>query len=163
MRKSSTLHGLIALSMLAATGVVTAADNSAPSASAPGKHAPFKRFDPVKHTQKRLEGLEARLNLKDDQKAAWKTYADAALARAQERSAKMKDFHERRGEVRKDLDTASKLDRAAEMMRARADKLQKVAQDTRQFQQVLTPEQQAIFDLYWQPQKHGGRGGHRPA
>jgi Spy/CpxP family protein refolding chaperone len=163
MNKRSTLHGLIALSMLAAAGATQAADTPAPAAAAPGKHAPFKRFDPVQHTQKRLDGLQAKLNLKEDQKSAWQAYSDAALARARERSAKLQDFHERRGEARKDLDTAARLDKAAEMMRARADTLQKVAQDTRTFQQALTPEQQTIFDLYWKAQQRGMRGGHRPA
>jgi hypothetical protein len=49
------------------------------------------------------------------------------------------------------------------MMQARADALKKVAQDTRAFQQVLSPEQQTIFDLYWKSQRQGMRGGHRPA
>ena len=168
MNRNATRTGLLALSMLAMTGLASAADNPAPGGAAPdagrpGKHAPFKRFDPVKHTQHRLSGLEAKLNLKEEQKSAWKTYSDAALARAQERTAKMQAMHERRGENRKDLDTATKLDKASEMMRARADQLQKVAQDTRAFQQVLTPEQQTIFDLYWKSQGRGQRGGHRPA
>jgi Spy/CpxP family protein refolding chaperone len=167
-KRSSALHGLVALSLLATAGVTLAAENPAPGASAPGMHAPSKRFDPVQHTQKRLDGLEAKLNLKEDQKAAWKTYSHAALDRAQERSAKMQALHERRdtvgnGDAGTDLDTASKLDKAAAMMRDRADELQKVAQDTRAFQQVLSPEQQAIFDLYWKSQQRAGRGGHRPA
>jgi hypothetical protein len=163
MKKSSALHGLIALSMLAAAGAAQAGDSPAPAASGPGKHAHFKRFDPVKHTQKRLDGLEAKLNLKDDQKDAWKAYADAALARARERAANLQAMRGHRGEDRKAPDTASRLDMAAGLMRARADGLQKVAQDTRAFQQVLSPEQQTIFDLYWKSQRHGMRGGHRPA
>jgi hypothetical protein len=163
MKKSSPLHGLVALSMLAVAGVAQAADNPAPAASVPGKHAHSNRFDPAEHARKRLDGLEARLNLRDDQKAAWKSYAEAALARAHERAAKMQAFREHRDGDRKVLDTASRLDKAADMMRARADELAKVAQDTRAFQQVLSPEQQAVFDLYWKPQRHGMRGGHRPA
>lgn len=157
MRKSSTLRSIVALSLLATAGLVTAADSAPDNQPAAGKHAPYKRFDPVQHTQRKLDGLETRLNLKDSQKSAWQAYADAAIARARERTAKMQEFHARRGEPRKDLDTASKLDKTAEIMRARADQLQKVAQDTRSFQQVLTPEQQTIFDLYWKSQKRGHR------
>lgn len=164
MKKTSTLHSFVALSLLAATGLVTAADNAPDNQTAPGKHASYKRFDPVQHTQRKLDGLEARLNLKDSQKSAWQVYADAAIARARERTAKMQELHARRGEPRKDLDTASKLDKTAEIMRTRADQLQKVAQDTRSFQQVLAPEQQTIFDLYWKSQQHPGKvDGHRPA
>jgi hypothetical protein len=32
-----------------------------------------------------------------------------------------------------------------------------MAQDTRTFQQVLTPEQQTIFDKYWKSQFHRGK------
>ena len=38
---------------------------------------------------------------------------------------------------------------------------QKVAQDTRGFEGVLSPEQKTIFDLYWKTQFHQ-RMGHRP-
>jgi hypothetical protein len=163
MKTSFALHGLIALSLLAAGGIAQAADNPAPAVAAPARHAQFKRFDPVKHARKRLDGLEAKLNLKDEQRAAWKTYADAALARARERAARMQGFHGRQGGDGRNLDTASKLDKAADRMRARADDLKKVAQDTRAFQEVLGAEQQSIFDLYWAPRGHGMRGGHHPA
>lgn len=164
MKRNSTLCSIVALSLLAATGLVTAADNAPDGKPAPGKHAPFKRFDPVQHTQRKLDNLEARLSLKDSQKSAWQAYADAAVARAKERTGKMQALQAKRGEPRQALDTAAKLDKAAERMRARADQLQKVAQDTRSFQQALTPEQQTIFDLYWKSQKRSGRmGGHRPA
>jgi hypothetical protein len=164
MKRTFNLRSIVALSLLAATGLVTAADNAPNSMPETGKHAAYKRFDPVQHTQRKLDNLEAKLSLKDDQKSAWQVYADAALSRAKDRTARMQEFHGKRGEPRKDLDTATKLDKAAEMMQARAEQLQKVAQDTRSFQQVLTPEQQAIFDLYWKSQQRRGKmGGHRPA
>jgi len=164
MKKLSSLRSAVAFGLLAASGLVTAADN-APADKAPvAKQAPYHRFDPVKHTQHRLDQLQGKLGIKESQKTAWQAYSDAALARAKERSARMQDFHAKRGAPKQDLDTASKLDKAAERMRARADDLQKVAQDTRSLQQALTPEQQTIFDLYWQSQKRPGRmGGHRPA
>jgi Spy/CpxP family protein refolding chaperone len=164
MKRTLTVRNIVALSLLAATGLVTAAENAPDNQPATGKHAPYKRFDPVQHTQHRLDKLEAKLNLKDNQKSAWQVYADAALARARERTGKMQELHSRRGEPPKELDTAAKLDKAAEFMRSRADELQKVAQDTRSFQQVLTPEQQTIFDRYWKSQQRRGKmGGHRPA
>lgn len=164
MNKLSTLRGALAVSLLAATGLVAAAD-SAPAANSPaGKHAPHHRFDPVKHAQHKLDRLEEKLSLKDAQKTAWQTYADAVLARAKERSARMQEFHARRGAQRQDMDTAARLDKAAERMRARAEELQKMAQETRALQESLSPEQKAILDLYW---KSGNRrermGGHRPA
>ena len=48
----------------------------------------------------------------------------------------------------------------SQAMRDRADKLQKVAQDTRAFEGVLSPEQKTIFDLYWKAQFHQRMGHH---
>lgn len=168
MRKFTTLPGLVALSMVA--GLATAADKPAPGApaaeSAAAEHAPHKhkRLDPVRQTQQRLDRLEGKLSLKEDQKPAWKAYYDAAVSRAQDRSTKLQAMRDRKGEPRKDADTASRLEKSAGMMRARAEQMEKIAQDTRAFQQVLTPEQQTIFDLYWKSQpRHGRMGGHRSA
>ena len=164
MKKISALRSAVAFGLLAATGLVTAADNAPANKAPDARHAPYHRFDPVKHTQHRLDQLESKLGLKDSQKSAWQAYSDAALARAKERSDRMQEFQAKRGAPKQELDTASKLDKAAERMRARADDLQKVAQDTRSLQQALTPEQQTIFDLYWKSQKRPGHmGGHRPA
>ena len=48
----------------------------------------------------------------------------------------------------------------SQAMRDRADKLQTVAQDTRAFEGVLSPEQKTIFDLYWKAQFHQRMGHH---
>lgn len=164
MNKVSTLRGALAVSLLAVTGLVAAADN-APAANAPaGKHVPHQRYDPVKHAQHKLDRLEEKLNLKDAQKTAWQAYADAILARAKERSARMQEFDAKRGAPKQDIDTAGRLDKAAERMHARADELQKLAQETRALQESLSPEQKAILDLYWESRHRRGRmAGHRPA
>ena len=162
MKRISTLSSIIGLSLLATTALATAADNAPLPHPGPAKHASHKRFDPVQHTRHKLDGLEAKLNLREEQKPAWQPYSDAALARAGEKAAAMQEMHAKRSEPRQEPDTAAKLDKAAEFMRAQADRLQKVARDTRAFQQVLTPEQQTIFDLYWKSQQRR-TGGHRPA
>ncbi len=160
MSKTFTLRsGILAMSLLAASGFAAAADE-APNSPPPGKHAQHRHIDPVAHTQRNLDGLAKKLNLKDEQKTAWQTYADGAIARAQERSAKMQEFHSHKGEARADVDTATKLDKMSQAMRDRADKLQKVAQDTRAFEGVLSPEQKTIFDLYWKAQFHQRMGHH---
>ena len=159
MSKTFTLRsGILAMSLLAASGFAAAADE-APNSPPPGKHAQH-RHDPVAHTQRNLDNLAKKLNLKDEQKVAWQTYADGAIARAQERSAKMQAFHAHKGEARAETDTATKLDRMSQAMRERADKLQKVAQDTRAFESALTPDQKTIFDLYWKAQFHQRMGRH---
>ncbi len=165
MDKLSALRSAMALGLLAATGLAVA--DQAPAGNAPAaehaKHVRHHRFDPVKHTQHRLDQLEAKLNLNDAQQSAWQAYADAALARAQARSERVQQFHARRGAVKQEIDTASRLDKAAERARARADELQKIAQDTRALQQALSPEQQTIFDLYWKSQRPARMGArHRP-
>lgn len=188
MNKLYTLGSALALGLLTATGVATAADNAGASpdqaarharhakhhgdkhvghARHHGKHArhaKHERFDPVKRTEARLSRLEAKLNLQEAQKAAWQTYADAMLARAKARSERLAQLREQRPAPGAAPDRATRMEKAAELMRKRADELQKVAQDTRALQQVLTPEQQAIFDKQWKGSKrHGRMGHHRPA
>lgn len=162
MKRISTLSSIVGLSLLAAGALAIAADHAPLPQPSPARHAPHKRFDPVQHTRHKLDGLEAKLNLREEQKQAWQAYSDAALARAGEKATAMQELHAKRSEPRQELDTAAKLDKAAEFMRAQADRLQNVARDTRAFQQVLTPEQQTIFDLYWKSQQRR-TGGHRPA
>jgi len=161
MSKTYTLRsGILAISLLAASGFAAAADE-APNSPPPGKHAQHRQFDPVAHTQRNLDKLAQKLNLKDEQKAAWQTYADSAISLAKERKAKMEEHHSHKGEARAEVDTATRLDKMSQAMRDRADQLQKVAQDTRAFEGVLSPEQKTIFDLYWKAQFHQHMG-HRP-
>ena len=161
MSKTFTLRSsILAMGLLAASGFAAAA-NEAPNSPATGKHAQHRQFDPVARTQHTLDKLAAKLNLRDEQKTAWQAYADSALSRATERTARMREFRSHKGEGRADTDTASKLDKMSQAMRDRADQLQKVAQDTRAFEGVLSPEQKTIFDLYWKAQFHQHMG-HRP-
>ncbi len=161
MSKSFTLRsGILAMSLLAASGFAAAADE-APNSPPPGAHAQHRHMDPVAHTQRKLDNLAKKLNLRDEQKAAWQTYADGTISRARDRTAKMEALRSHKGEARADADTATRLDRMSQRMRERADKLQQVAQDTRTFEGVLTPDQKTIFDLYWKAQFHHHMG-HRP-
>jgi hypothetical protein len=161
MSKTFTLRsGILAMSLLASSGFAAAADE-APGSPPPGKQAQHRHFDPVSHTQRNLDKLAQKLNLKDGQTAAWRAYADSAISRAKERTAMVEEHRSRKGEARAEVDTATKLDKMSQAMRDRADQLQKVAQDTRAFEGVLSPEQKAIFDLYWKMQFHQ-RKGHRP-
>jgi Spy/CpxP family protein refolding chaperone len=161
MSKSFTLRsGILAMSLLAASGFAAAADE-APNSPPPGAHMQHRHLDPVAHTQRSLDNLAKKLNLKDDQKAAWQAYADSTISSAKDRTAKMEEFRLHKGEARVDADTATRLDRMSQRMRERADKLQQVAQDTRTFEGVLTPDQKTIFDLYWKAQFHHHMG-HRP-
>ena len=118
-------------------------------------HQGGRHYDPVQRAEKHLKGLEKKLKLKSEQQSAWNTYSGAVMERAQERAGRMEAFHGKRGEMR-DMDTASKLEKMAQWMRERADRLDGMASDTRAFQQTLTAEQQTIFDMYWE--KHAGRG-----
>lgn len=162
MIKTFTLRSsILAMSLLAAPGFAAAADEAA-NGPPPGKQAQHRHFDPVAHTQRNLDNLAKKLSLKDEQKTAWQTYADSTISRAKERTAKMQEFRSHKGEGRAEVDTASRLDKMSQAMRDRADQLQKVAQDTRAFEGVLSPEQRTIFDLYWKAQLHRGMTHHRP-
>ena len=161
MSKTFALRsGILAMTLLAASGFTAAADQ-APHGATPGKHAQHRHLDPVAHTQRNLDKLAQQLNLKDEQKSAWQAYAGGAISRAKERTAKMQEQRSHKGEARAQVDTATKLDKMSQAMRDRADALQKLAQDTRAFEGVLSPEQKTIFDLYGKAQFRQ-RMGHRP-
>ena len=149
-------RALLIASIATTPALVIAADD--PDADRPmsGSQAQRQHMDPVERAQKHLDKLEQKLQLTSDQQAAWNTYSDTALARAAERAKHMEEHRAKGGDHHGDMDTASRLEHMSQRMRERADKLQQMAQDTRTFQQVLTPEQQTIFDKYWKSQF--GRG-----
>ena len=160
MNRNSISRGALALCLLA-TPLLAIADHHMDmdmdhhDGGDSAQHQGGRHYDPVQRAEKHLKGLEQKLNLKADQQSAWKTYSGAVMARAQERAARMEEFHGKRGEMR-DMDTASKMEQMSQWMRERADRLGQMAKDTRAFQQALTTEQQTIFDLYWK--NHAGRG-----
>jgi hypothetical protein len=163
MSKKFTLRsGIVAMSLLAISGFAAAADQ-APDSPQANKMAHHRQFDPVAHTQRLLDNLENKLSLTDSQKPAWQAYADNALARARERATRMQEWRSSREGGRADGDMADRLDKMSQAMRQRADDLQKVAQDTRTFEQALTSEQKTIFNLFWKAQSHHRMGHRSPA
>ena len=121
------------------------------------------RFGPVQRAEKHLGELEQKLNLKSDQRAAWNTYSQAVMGHARDKAGRMERMRGRHGRMHDNADTATKLERMSQVMRARADRLEQMANDTRAFQNVLSTEQKTIFDLYWQVHsprhRHGMRHG----
>ena len=81
MSKTFTIRSsMLVMSLLAASGFAAATDES-PGNLPRGKHAQHRHFDPVAHTQRSLDKLAQKLNLKDEQKSAWQAYADNAISR----------------------------------------------------------------------------------
>jgi len=107
----------------------------------------FGRMDPVAMTQQRLERLGKQLYLKPGQQNAWQTYAAAMTGLAQERVQEMAGWKPGQLQGGEDITTPDRLDRMVERMRKGADKLAKVAGETRTFYVQLSPEQKTIFDL----------------
>jgi hypothetical protein len=117
------------------------------------------RFGPVERAEKHLGELEKKLNLQPAQMSTWNTYSQAMMGHAKHRAQRMEQFRARRGTAREEADTATKLERLSQWMREGADRLDQMAKDTRAFQNVLTAEQQTIFDLYWKAHSPRGRQG----
>jgi len=161
VKQTSIFRGLLLASLLAAPAFAVADQHSGEDQPMPGARGQQQRMDPIERTQKRLDQLEQKLHLKSEQQTAWNAYGDAALARAGERAKHMQEFRAKRGEHHADMDTATRLEHMAQRMREHAGKMQQMAQDTRAFQQVLSPEQQTIFDMYWKSQFGRGMMRHR--
>lgn len=177
MKRNSALKSILALSLLALPAYALA-DNARDVQQirvADAKPHHHQRHDPVKRAQRQLDQLAEKLKLTDAQQPAWQAYSQATLTRAQERGEKMKAFRVQhseardsseageRGEARTKLDAATRMEKMAEHMRARAATLDQVAQDTRALQQALTPEQQDALDAYWKSMRHHGKKAHRAA
>ena len=153
MNRYALRQGLLAISLLALAPLAFA-DHHHMMDHHDGNHGMHHedggRFGPVKRAEKHLGDLEDKLNLTSDQQGAWKTYSQAVMGHAKERETRMKRYRGRRGMMHDDVDTATKLERMSQWMRAGADRLEQLAKDTRALQAVLSSEQQTIFDLYWQ-------------
>lgn len=164
MNRTFTLGSMLALTLLGAPAFVTAdSGQSATEIRTADARPHHQRHDPVQRTQRNLDQLAEQLKLTAAQQPAWQTYSESALKRARERAAKMQEFHAQPGDARDKLDTATKMEKMAGHLRARAETLEQAAQDTRALQQVLTPAQQEALDAFWKSQRHHGRKAHRPA
>lgn len=165
MKRNSTLNGILALSLLALPAYAVA-DNARDVQQirvADAKPHHHQRHDPVKRAQRQLDQLAEKLKLTEAQQPAWQAYSQATLTRAQERAEKMQAFRAQHSEASQKLDTATRMKKMAEQMRACAATLDQVALDTRALQQALTPEQQDALDAYWKSMRHHGKKAHRAA
>lgn len=159
-----TLRGMLALSLLAAPALVTADTGEQPlQFQTSDSRTQHPHHDPVRRTQRNLDQLAGQLQLTAAQQPAWQTFSESAMKRARERAAKMQEFHAQPGDAKDKLDAATRMEKMAGHLRARADTLEQAAQDTRALQRVLTPAQQEALDGFWKSQRHHGRKAHRPA
>lgn len=168
MNSIRTLPRVFALTFLVASGLAMAGDNAADRPPMHGGHAQHHEFDRVANVQRNLDGLATKLSLKPEQQGAWQAYVERTISRAKDTASRMEEHRAHHGDMRTDADTATRLERMSRTMRERADRLQQVAQDTREFENVLTSAQRTIFDLYWKAQwhhthSHHARMGHHRA
>jgi Spy/CpxP family protein refolding chaperone len=152
---SLRLLGLAAVLVAATAAPFAFAQNANPDMP---MHA---RPDVQAMTQKRLDKLEKQLHLQPNQQSAWAAYRSAATAMAAQRAA-------RAGERPQPGDATplpQRMQQHAQRLRQHADEMDKMAQQTASLYQVLTPEQQTIFDMAHQRAMHHGmahRFGHAP-
>ncbi|MBI3524003.1 MAG: Spy/CpxP family protein refolding chaperone [Betaproteobacteria bacterium] len=118
------------------------------------------RVDLVAVTQKNLEHLGKNLYLKPEQQDAWSTYVAAMTQLARERSQEMAGGKQGWRKGSENISTPDRLDRMIERMRQGADRLAKVASETRTFYTRLSPEQKTIFDLQARDAWRKQRGRH---
>lgn len=148
MKTSLGLVTLVAGLYLGSMGLANAADSqkAAVSDSAHAMHHAAR--DPVARAQKRLDNLGKKLNLTSAQQAAWTSYSSAMLKLAQERVGEIESWKSADRSKQSEISTPERLERMATRMRTGADRLSKLANDTKIFYAQLGPEQKTIFDLY---------------
>ena len=133
---------------LAGMGSANAAGTQA-SAASPGAHSHHFAFsDPVARAQGRLDHLNKKLNLTAAQQPAWAGFSSAMLKLAQERAQGMENWNSADRSKLRDMSTPDRLEGMAARMRTGAERLSRLATDTKIFYAELSPEQKTIFDLY---------------
>ncbi len=133
---------------LGAIGFANAADTPKTAVSASTHASHHAARDPVARATKRLDDLSKKLNLTSAQNSAWTNYRSAMLKRAQERAQEMEKRRPADRSAQADVSTPDRLERIAARMRAGAERLSQLANDTKTFYAVLSREQKTIFDLY---------------
>ncbi|MDE2048745.1 MAG: Spy/CpxP family protein refolding chaperone [Betaproteobacteria bacterium] len=137
-------------------GAAFAADTAPPAPPAGMAAMPHRMpmRDPQAMAQKRLDRLQRELHLKPTQQAAWADYRNAVTAMAAQRAAQPPMG----GPDAARVPLPQRLREHAAMMRAHADQMDKLAAQTQTLYQVLSPEQQTIFELASRPGRHGMHG-----
>ena len=153
---------MINLAGVGPTGAAEPPPGSASARSAPGMMR-AEQVDPVAATQKQLESLGKNLYLKPGQQSAWQAYVAAMTQMSRERGQEPAGRWQGRYQGSEDISTPDRLDRKIEQMRGAADRLAKVAGETRVFYSQLTPEQKTIFDLQSRHARHERLRQHKPA
>jgi hypothetical protein len=161
--KRALVVGLIAGSgILAATSFASTAGDPVSKAGCEARHGQKHHgdHDRAKWAEKRaahLSGLKAKLDLKPEQEAAWKTFVGAAHPGMQRASADRKAM---RGEFQK-LNTPQRLDKMQALSDMRRARMLERAEAIKAFYAQLSPEQQKVFDAEAMPNRHRGHEQHR--
>lgn len=150
MKKSITAICLVSGLVMAGAGSYSLAQDARPATQqrmeGPRGHA----MDPVAATQRHLDKLKQKLDLKPNQQAAWETFSKALLARATAQEQSREKMKGAAGMNRAAISTPEKMEKIAVAMRTNADNLSKAASDTKVFYDALSVEQKTIFDLFSQ-------------
>ena len=133
-------------------------------ASAKGEHG---RMDPAKMQERmaaHMAELKAKLNLNAAQEGGWNEYL-AAMQPPANHKRMSRDERKKMHEEMQAMTTPQRLDRMAAMKAERDAQMQQRSQATRNFYDLLTAEQQKVFDANtMMGGEHGKRGdkrGHR--
>lgn len=156
MKTSLGLVALVAGLYLAGMGFANSADWQKVAATDVAQAPHFWTKDPVAHSQKRLDSLSKKLNLTRAQQPAWTTFSSAMLKLAQERAQERAGWKSADHAKLKDMSTPDRIEYMAARMRTGAEKLSKLASDTKIFYDQLSPEQKTIFNLSAEREMHRG-------
>ncbi len=103
--------------------------------------------------QQQTQQLGTYLQLKTDQQAAWKAFAEAMDAHHQAMAG-------RRGGMRQDgANAVERFNRHIQFMEARLGEMKTVAQAAKKLYDVLSPEQKAVMDQFFDRPGPRGFGG----
>jgi len=154
--KRALLVGLIAGSgILAASSFAMSAGGPAGKEGCDARHGQAAHAKWEARRAADLSDLKEKLKLTPAQEAAWNTFASATQPGLRHAGA---DKQAMRGEAEK-LNTPQRLDRMLAMSEARRTRMIERSQAIKAFYAQLSPEQKAVFDAEFIPQR--GHGHHR--
>ena len=132
------LATVAALGAMTVSGFTMAAPEDAPRRGPQEAPCLERNVSPQDWAAARYESLGKMLTLTPEQEPLWKAYVDARMAR----------FAQVDKDVKPAVDVQSRLERRAERLAARADRVKKVAQTRAALLEKLSVEQKYVLESY---------------
>lgn len=148
MKTSARRASLFAGFCLATAGISSDAQETQTEAAECGYRSHYQWNDPVSSTQRDVAELNIKLDLKPAQLRAWEAFSAALMTLKKEEAQLGEKARAAIPAEFESMTTPEKIAKISAAMRLNAESLRRTFHIVNGFYDVLSVEQQAIFDLY---------------